>query len=74
MVSQWVVLRTIFEACMREMGYEGGGAELGPMVAADGGGWPTEGYAKIYFVRRTGTEATGIRKEWNEGLPEGSGQ
>ena len=30
MVSQWVVLRTIFEACMREMGYEGGGRSWDP--------------------------------------------
>ena len=44
------------------------------MVAADGGGCPTEGYAKRDFSRRTGAEATGIRKTWREGGSAGSGQ
>ena len=37
---------------------------MGPVVAADGGGFPTEGYAKRDFEIRTGAEDTGIRKVW----------
>ena len=39
---------------------QGRGVETGPVVAADGNGFPTEGYANIYFRRRMGVEVTGI--------------
>ena len=47
---------------------------MGPVVAANGGGYPTEGYFKIYFVRHTVAELTGIRKVWQEVVSAGSGQ
>ena len=73
-VAQWVALRPIFEVCVQETGYEGGGADMGPVVTVDGSGLPTEGYAKIYLGRYTGAEAMGIRKEWREGKSSGSRQ
>ena len=44
------------------------------MVAADGGGCPTEGYAKMDFGRCTGSEEIGIRKAYQEGVSVGRGQ
>ena len=44
------------------------------MVEASGGGFPFEVHVKRYFLRRTGSEAAGIRKALREGGAEKSGQ
>ena len=43
-------------------------------MAADSGGCPPEGFAKRYFSRITGVEATGIWQAWKEEGLKGRGK
>ena len=59
-VAHWVDLRTIFEVCMQEGEVRKRGEETGPVVEADGGGYPIEGHVKRDFSGHKGAEAIGI--------------
>ena len=72
MVVQWVALRPLFEFCaQQETGYEGGGADITPVVVADGIRCAITGHIRRDFGITKGAEATLIWKGWQEGGVDG---
>ena len=59
-IAEWVALRTIFEVCTKDMGYEVGGRIARAVVTAGGCGATTGGHVEKYLGRREGAAVTGI--------------
>ena len=65
-MAEWVALRHIFDVCVRDTCYEGGGETPGAVVDTGGSREAYEGHGIINFRSGKGTAATGIRQVWRE--------
>ena len=71
---EWVTLQPIFDVCVREMGYEGGGKLWGAALEAGGSGESAEGHSRINFGSGKGAPATGIQMARQEQGGVGGGE
>ena len=58
-MAEWLATRPIFDVCVRDIGYKGGGAP-GYVVDAEGSRRPYKFHGRSNFGRSKGTAAIGI--------------